>query len=629
MSAHPYRYSMVLDDVPAHPYQVESLLLTLQNCGAAPREALVVQCTDRVDAAVKDELAANGYTVVVIEPYLDKKYCNKIVQLDCFAGLEPSAEGASPTADAQGSAGVSAVAGGAFPCKKDGLEGVFLFDSDTVVLSPLDVPDRERIWGKIVDHRNPPLATLRSVFSAMGVALPRIVPCDWDAGDTIETNFNGGLLYIPMRVLGDLRTAWRRWAELLFDHTELFPERAQVDHIDQISFAMALASEGFSYGHLPANWNYPCHEKRPTPLSFDRNQQIRLLHYHQCLDAFGLIMPSVSDDAACEAAAKRANTVIGGSDGSMFFDHYKRGMAASAAATVPAMRTSFAGARTGERRRLILHGGTPKTGTSALQWCLDANRNLLEERGFWYPPPSSRREPKHQALVAALLADDETRFAEYVDSVSSDAPPETHTVILSTEGIFNHWWDYSPAARGLLRGLADEFDFELCVWFRDPASFAAALYAQYLRNPVTDGAPDVYGRDIDFRDAMQDAWFRRHLDYLGFYYEAQALFGRERVRAFLFGGDTVGAFEEAYGTGALSRENLPRNDSMREAGVRMMRIANRYPMTPGEHERIEELVFGIDRTISDRSSRFVLNRADRETVQKYAGRGWEVLRATL
>ena len=126
---------------------------------------------------------------------------------------------------------------------------------------------------------------------------------------------------------------------------------------------------------------------------------------------------------------------------------------------------------------------------------------------------------------------------------------------------------------------------------------------------------------------MRDAWFRRHLDYLGFFYEAQALFGRERVRAFLFGGDTVRAFEAAYGTGALSRENLPRNDSMREAGVQIMRIANRYPMTPGEHERIEGLVFEIDRMIGDRAGRFVLDRADRQAVQKYAGRGWEILRS--
>ena len=45
MSAHPYCYSMVLDDVPAHPYQVENLLLTLETLGAVPRESLVVQCT--------------------------------------------------------------------------------------------------------------------------------------------------------------------------------------------------------------------------------------------------------------------------------------------------------------------------------------------------------------------------------------------------------------------------------------------------------------------------------------------------------------------------------------------------------------------------------------------------------
>ena len=601
MSAHPYCYSMVLDDVPAHPYQVENLLLTLQKCGSVPREALVVQCTERVCASVKTKLAESGYTVAVIKPYLDEKYCNKIVQLDYFASREPA-----------------------------GCEGVFLFDSDTVVLSPLDVPDRTRVWGKIVDYRNPPLATLSRLFSAAGVALPGIVPCDWDVGDTIDANFNGGVIYIPMLRVGNLRAAWRRWAEFLFVHAELFRESSERDHIDQISFAMALASEGFRYGHLPANWNYPCHEKRPTPLSFQPDQDMRVLHYHQRLDTFGLIAPVDSGNAACDAAASRANAVIGESSGSMFFDGYKRDLAVRAVANVASPSMSFRGARIEDkRRRLILHGGAPKTGTSALQWCLHANRQVLAERGFWYPTPSNGREPKHQELIAALMATDETRFTECIESALGEMPRGAHTVILSTEGIFNHWWDYSPAAKGMLRCLVDQFDFELCVWFRDPESFAAALYAQYLRNPGTDDAPDVYGRDIDFKEAMRDAWFRRHLDYLGFYYEAQDLFGRERVRAFLFGGDTVRAFTEQYATGALPGADLPRNDSMREAGVRMMRIANRFPLSPMEHERVEELVFEIDRMIGDRAGRYELNPRDRRDVRRYAARGWEILRNTV
>ena len=605
MSAHPYCYSMVLDDVPAHPYQVENLLLTLETLAAAPREALVVQCTERVRASVKAKLAESGYAVATIKPYLDEKYCNKIVQLDYFASRQPA-----------------------------GCEGIFLFDSDTVVVSPLDVPDRDRIWGKIVDYRNPRLSTLTELFSAARVSLPGIVPCDWDAGDTIETNFNGGLIYIPMRAVANLRAAWRRWAEFLFLHAELFPQSSERDHIDQISFAMALASERLDYGHLPANWNYPCHEARPAPLSFEPDQDMRVLHYHDCLDSFGLIAPGVLDHAACEAAAMRANAVISESSSSMFFDHYKRALAERTVADVAASTLSLPGTRKGtrneeRRRRLILHGGAPKTGTSALQWCLNENRAVLAERGFWYPPPSNRREPKHQELIAALMADDETRFTQYIESALRDMPSGAHTVILSTEGIFNHWRDYSPSAKGMLRGLADQFDFELCVWFRDPESFAAALYAQYLRNPATQDAPDVYGRDIDFEQAMRDAWFLRHLDYLGFYYEAQCLFGRERVRAFLFGGDTVHAFTQHYATGELASSDLPRNDSMREAGVRMMRIANRFPLSPTEHERVEELVFEIDRMIGDRAGRYELNPSDRRTVRRYASRGWEVLRNTV
>ena len=68
---------------------------------------------------------------------------------------------------------------------------------------------------------------------------------------------------------------------------------------------------------------------------------------------------------------------------------------------------------------------------------------------------------------------------------------------------------------------------------------------------------------------------------------------------------------------------------MREAGVWMMRIANRFRLSPAEHERVEDLVFEIDRMIGDRAGRYALNQADRETVHRYAGRGWDILRKAL
>ena len=54
-STHPFYYSMVVDWPPVHPYQAELLLFTLEKYAAAPRDRMVVQCTERVSESVRQK----------------------------------------------------------------------------------------------------------------------------------------------------------------------------------------------------------------------------------------------------------------------------------------------------------------------------------------------------------------------------------------------------------------------------------------------------------------------------------------------------------------------------------------------------------------------------------------------
>ncbi len=605
MANHPFYYSMVLDGHPVHPYQADTLAFTLQRFGDVPPDRIVAHCTNRVSERVREALADRGLEVVPVTPYLDGTYCNKITQLDRFLEVGGRAE------------------------------GVFLFDLDVAILAPLDVPDRASVWGKIVDDTNPPLDLLERVFRTADVPLPNVLPCDWSPprGDTLATNFNGGLLYIPLTHVKTLRHTWRQWAEYLFRHEELFEGPAERSHIDQMSFALAVASHRLPYGHLTANWNFPGHYTR-WPRSFDPESPVHALHYHQCLDRFGLVAPVFSHDALDEAVAK-LNDEIGQREPSLFFDLYKTHLAQQAVQDVPeATQAVFPAefiARTGLRdhkRRLILHAGTPKTGTSSLQRHLDENRPALAERGVWYPPTTDPREPKHQDVVWALQAADPAGFVHAIVGALRDMPHDTHTIVLSTEGIFNHWWDYAPLARALLRDLARLFDFEMCICFRSPDSFAAALYAQYLRNPARNDAPrNVYGRDIDFAEAMCDEWFRQHLDYLGFCREAEALLGKGSVRPMFMSNDVVRTFLRCYDIDGPSGSPPRENESLSSAGVDLMRIANRLDLSVPEQQRVEGLVRDIDRVIRPRSTEFRLEENDARLVQRYAARGWRTLRS--
>lgn len=600
---------MVLDGHPLHPYQAQTLLFCLEHFGRVARDRVVVQCTGRVPAAVRRILVQKEYTVTDIAPYLDGAYCNKISQFDYFIEALPSAE-------------------------RTGGSGVFLLDLDLAVLSPLDVPDPKVAWGKIVDDTHPPLPTLGRLFSAAGVKSPGVVPCDWDKGATFTTNFNGGFLYVPLTFVARLRTSWRRWAEFLFTRPELFDEPTQRKHIDQISFAMALVSERIPHRHLTANWNFPCHSNQ-RPRTYEAESPIHVLHYHDCLDPYGLVAPIFSDQAV-EGAAEHVNAALGERNDSTFFDLYRQYRAKQATDGIPFIHAPMFSkdflARirlNGKPRRLILHTGTPKTGTSSLQWYLDSQRAGLAEGGVWYPPSSHQqgKPPKHQRLVSVLMGANEAAFVEYIQESLRDLPESAHTVILTTEGIYNHWRDYPPRAKSLLRHLACLFDFEMCVWFREPVSFAASFYEQNLTNPTTSDTPkNVYGRAVDFDDALQDPWCREHLDYLGFYYESQCLFGPEHVTPFLYAGDTVEAFLMHYAirtTGSVHRENI----GLSGAGVRLMRLVNRWRsrLPQSQQERVEIWVRRIDRVLRCVSPSFRLNKRQAGLVNRYAGRGWAIL----
>ena len=324
------------------------------------------------------------------------------------------------------------------------------------------------------------------------------------------------------------------------------------------------------------------------------------------------------------------------------FASYKRNLAEQVVRNLPIIHeplfsTSFL-ARTclnGKPRRLILHAGTPKTGTTALQWYLGSQRVALAGDGLWYPPSSYRKGkvPKHQRLVSVLMGADEAAFVEYIQEALRDMPESTHTVILTTEGIYNHWRDYPPQAKGLLRHLADLFDFEMCVWFREPVSFAASLYAHNLTNPRMQGPQaNAYGRDIDFDEAMLDGWFREHLDFLGFYYETCNLFGQDRVTPFLYSGDTIETFLALY---AIRQERAVRrtesvrreNSRLSAAGVRLMRSVNRWRsrLTPPRQEQVATWVRRIDGVIGRLSPAFRLTEQQAALVNRYAGRGWAIL----
>jgi hypothetical protein len=247
--------------------------------------------------------------------------------------------------------------------------------------------------------------------------------------------------------------------------------------------------------------------------------------------------------------------------------------------------------------RLILHAGTEKTGTTALQLFLEAHAPDLAARGFVWPPTRedyrrTGRFPKHRWLIEALMAGGPARFEGELARALAAAPAGAHTLILSDEALYGDWPHVTPAGRAALAALAHRFETELWVWFREPLAYAASQYVQMLKNP--QGGPPGNGRDLAIDAAIELPWFLSRLDYIGFVRDLEGVLGPGRVRAFAYRGDSIAAFLAALGLEDLGIEPVTENRTVGEAGVAILRILNRYEMDAAAKTEATRLVETLD-----------------------------------
>ena len=118
----------------------------------------------------------------------------------------------------------------------------------------------------------------------------------------------------------------------------------------------------------------------------------------------------------------------------------------------------------GQKLKLIIHAGTPKTGTTSLQTYLDKNQRKLRGKGILYPHNLEKLQnpdaPKHQWLEKNLVTAHLEHLLENFKNIISQVKEDTHSIILSSEGIYNYWWDFPEESKGILCELSKRFDTE-------------------------------------------------------------------------------------------------------------------------------------------------------------------------
>jgi glycosyltransferase involved in cell wall biosynthesis len=155
-------------------------------------------------------------------------------------------------------------------------------------------------------------------------------------------------------------------------------------------------------------------------------------------------------------------------------------------------------------RKVVLHIGYPKTGTSALQNWMEENRLLLLRQGIWYPVVGSswgdglreNRTAGHSTLLRLLSK--KTTKNQILRAISSEIESlgsHVHTVFISSESVLSpHLWKNKNGRfrRHLLEKIQQNLgsaQIDVLVVARSPLAWAKKYYKEIVSNPFNRYAP--------------------------------------------------------------------------------------------------------------------------------------------
>lgn len=141
--------------------------------------------------------------------------------------------------------------------------------------------------------------------------------------------------------------------------------------------------------------------------------------------------------------------------------------------------------------RLILHVGTPKTGTSSLQVFFKENENALRNNLNISPLISvqggafSERPLSHHVLawslseVPSYYLEEVCSFEDYLSKIRLEVESNDYsTYLVSSEAFYSEKMDFSKVAM-----LKDIFDVKVICYFRRPDEFVEANYITNIQMP--------------------------------------------------------------------------------------------------------------------------------------------------
>jgi hypothetical protein len=292
--------------------------------------------------------------------------------------------------------------------------------------------------------------------------------------------------------------------------------------------------------------------------------------------------------------------------------------------------------------RVILHIGQSKTGTTAIQHFLAANRDGLRQAGVLYPDICNHGVPLGAAdhnLVAWSLIGKKSRIKVRIEDFVSDVEMELrrdsrlHTVILSAEAFMGepHIWDFESEADWRAANIAKIEALRQILRNHDVFVFAYLRRQDYWVNSAfnhivkTEGliGRHLYANIHDFIESIAPRLdYAEELDAWACAFGNQAMIVHPYEKAQLQGGDAVADFCKRIGLSDVSTGFVrPQTQEAANLGLprdvfEVKRILNRVPKSKSEERVLIWILqgIGVEMPPLDRQWDFLLSSVERNNL---------------
>lgn len=175
-------------------------------------------------------------------------------------------------------------------------------------------------------------------------------------------------------------------------------------------------------------------------------------------------------------------------------------------------------------KKLFIHIGAHKTGTTAIQKFLSMNRELLKEQGCLYPGSADSHYRLTRELRDHTSGDPDSEAREVADELKQNYH-KYHTFILSSEG----FWEIVPKrkieeVRDYIQNTGLNFDIRILFFYRDQDSWLESAYQQQVKQ--------VNIRSVKtFREFINRKTFFVTIDYFNLLTNWSDVFGPDSIVA--------------------------------------------------------------------------------------------------